>query len=134
MTTCAASWRRCRPSHAGSASSPPARCSTAPAAEAASVDGTDRLGLLALSGEEPRLVGHAEYVRSGPDRAEIAFEVADDHRGLGLATILLAHLAHAARRRGISTFTATVLATNHRMVEVFRDSGFPLSVRSGPGS
>ena len=35
--------------------------------------------------------------------------------GLGIGTILLAHLAEAAKRDGIRTFTATVHPSNHRM-------------------
>jgi len=53
--------------------------------------------------------------------------------GLGVATILLAHLAEAAERAGIRTFTATVHPTNHRMANVLRDSGFPVEVTAGPG-
>ena len=44
--------------------------------------------------------------------------------GQGLATVLLEYLAVAARRAGISAFTATVLPTNQRMVGVFRAAGF----------
>ena len=33
---------------------------------------------------------------------------------------------------GIDTFTAVVLPSNHRMIGVFRDSGYPVEVRSGP--
>jgi len=53
--------------------------------------------------------------------------------GLGVATTLLAHLAEAAERAGIRTFTATVHPTNHRMANVLRDSGFPVEVTAGPG-
>ncbi len=55
-------------------------------------------GVVATVGE--RIVGHAAYVRMGSDRAEVAFEVDEDHQGLGIATVLLAHLAEGAKRRG----------------------------------
>jgi hypothetical protein len=35
--------------------------------------------------------------------------------------------------RGVATFTAVVNPSNHRMLQVFRDSGYPLDVRAGPG-
>jgi hypothetical protein len=44
---------------------------------------------------------------------------------------MLAHLATAAQEHGIETFTAQVLPHNHRMISVFRDSGFPVETRSG---
>jgi acyl-CoA synthetase (NDP forming) len=71
------------------------------------------------------LVGVARYDR-WPLRseAEVAFFVDDAHRGRGIATVLLEYLAEAARRAGISAFTATVLPTNQRMVGVFRAAGF----------
>jgi acetyl coenzyme A synthetase (ADP forming)-like protein len=101
-------------------------------AAAAFVDDRE-FGLVAVSGEGERIVAHAEYVRENADRAEVAFEVANDWQGRGIATVLLAHLAEHAQRDGIGTFTATVLAGNHRMIKVFRDSGFAVEVSSLPG-
>ena len=57
---------------------------------------------------------------------------ADEMQGRGLATVLLAHLAQVASARGITTFTATVLPENRRMISVFRESGFPVEVHSSP--
>ena len=45
---------------------------------------------------------------------------------------MLAQLAEVATGHGISTFTAEVLPHNHRMIEVFRESGFPVQMRSSP--
>ena len=56
--------------------------------------------------------------------AEVAFLVADEAHGLGLATLLLEHLAAAARSLGIRRFTAEVLSANVAMGRVFRDAGF----------
>jgi acyl-CoA synthetase (NDP forming) len=53
-------------------------------------------------------------------------------QGRGLATVLLAHLAQVAAARGITTFTATVLPENKRMISVFRESGFPVEVHASP--
>jgi RimJ/RimL family protein N-acetyltransferase/predicted CoA-binding protein len=101
---------------------------------AADVDYECRFGLVALGGPRQAIVGHASFARADPDddRAEVAFEVADAYQGNGLGTILLAHLAEAAQERNVSVFEAEVLPHNHRMVEVFRESGFAARMRSGP--
>jgi acyl-CoA synthetase (NDP forming)/GNAT superfamily N-acetyltransferase len=90
-------------------------------------------GLVAVTGEPERVVAHAGYVRESADRAEVAFEVADDWHGRGIATVLLGHLSEQATADGVRTFTATVLPENRRMISVFRDSGFVVEVRSLPG-
>ena len=101
---------------------------------AADVDYDLRFGLLALGGTRQAVVGHAVWSRADPDddRAEVAFEIADAYQGNGLGTILLAHLAEAAQEKGVSVFEAEVLPHNHRMAEVFRESGFAVRTRSGP--
>jgi succinyl-CoA synthetase alpha subunit/RimJ/RimL family protein N-acetyltransferase len=87
------------------------------------VDYVDRMAFVAL--RDDVMVAVARYDR-WPLRseAEVAFFVDDAHKGRGMATILLEYLAVAARRAGISGFTATVLPTNQRMVGVFRAAGF----------
>jgi acetate---CoA ligase (ADP-forming) len=97
------------------------------------VDYAARHGLVATAGAQDRVIGHAMYVQDGPDRAEVAFAVADAMQGHGLGTMLLAHLAEHAHRAGIPTFEARVLPQNTRMIEVFRESGFPVRLRSEPG-
>ena len=77
------------------------------AARRAAVPG-DGLSLLALRGAEGA-VGHGTYIRAAPGRAEVAFAVADAWHGHGIATMLLAHLAHAAAAERIETFSASVL-------------------------
>ncbi len=96
------------------------------------VDYHDRLGLVALSGG--RIVGHAVYLRVADGRGECAFAVADELRGKGLGTILLGHLAEAASENGVEIFEADVRPENHRMIQVFRDSGFPLRTHAEPGT
>jgi acetyl coenzyme A synthetase (ADP forming)-like protein len=94
------------------------------------VDYADRFALVAETGVPRRILAHAAYIRIDATRAEVAFLVADEWQGHGIATILLAHLAAVAQGQGISTFTAEVLPANHRMIEVFRQSGFPVDMRS----
>ncbi len=102
------------------------------AQEMAGVDYERRYGLIALRGSEHRPVGHGVYIAVDEERAEVAFAVADELQGRGLGTILLAHLAAAAGDHGIATFRAEVLPENHRMIEMFRESGFPVEIASGP--
>ena len=96
------------------------------------VDYSDRFGLIVESGNPRAIVANAAYVRIDSGRAEVAFLVADAWQGRGISTILLAHLADAAEQQGISTFIAEVLPSNHRMIDVFRESGFPVELRSVP--
>jgi acetyl coenzyme A synthetase (ADP forming)-like protein len=90
-------------------------------------------GVVACAGTPERIVGHAGYVHESDGIAEIAFEVEEASHGLGIATILLAHLAELAQADGYRAFSATVHPSNHRMANVFRDSGFAVRVRPGPG-
>lgn len=95
------------------------------------VDHRDRVALVAVeqvpdadgsAGE--RIIGVGRYDRVGPDVAEVAFNIADDHQGRGLGSVLLEHLAAAARERGVRRFTAEVLPQNGRMIAVFREAGY----------
>jgi acetyl coenzyme A synthetase (ADP forming)-like protein len=98
------------------------------------VDYADRFALVAETGTPPQVVAHAAYIRCSADQAEVAFLVADAFQGHGIATTLLAHLAEVAMRNGITTFIAEVMPANHRMIEMFRESGFPVEVRSSADS
>jgi RimJ/RimL family protein N-acetyltransferase/predicted CoA-binding protein len=93
----------------------------------------DRCAIVAETGAEGRIVAHAAYVREDDRSAEVAFVVSDELQGHGIATLMLAYLAQVAARHGIECFTAAVLPTNQRMIETFRYSGFPLTLRRGEG-
>jgi acetyl coenzyme A synthetase (ADP forming)-like protein len=105
----------------------------AAAREAAIVDDDDRFGLIATSGPSDEVEAHALYLRTGSDRAEIALAIAEPLQGRGLGTILIGQLAEVAHRHGIVLFEANVLAQNYRMLEVFRESGFPLETQREAG-
>src|SRR5579864_240554 len=93
------------------------------------VDYVRSLGLLATFGPDHQIVGHALYAPSEEGRAEVAFAIGRDFQGRGLATLLLGQLAQAASANGIETFEAVVLPENRRMLEVLRESGFPVQMR-----
>lgn len=100
----------------------------------ASVDYRDRMAFAAFV--QGRLAAFASYARRAGDAAasaEIAFQVEDAEQGRGIGTLLLERLAAYAHERGLHRFTASVLAQNHRMIEVFREAGFPRRVRREGG-
>jgi acetyl coenzyme A synthetase (ADP forming)-like protein len=71
------------------------------------------------------VVALASYVRLRDARtAEVAFAVADEFQGRGIATRLLERLASLAAGVGIETFVAEVMPGNLAMLRVFDDAGF----------
>jgi RimJ/RimL family protein N-acetyltransferase len=70
-------------------------------------------------------LGVARFVRSSTDprAAEVAVAVVDSWQGRGLGTALLEALAARAHEEGVERFTASVLANNSPMLELFRKLG-----------
>ncbi|WP_019136978.1 GNAT family N-acetyltransferase [Cellulomonas massiliensis] len=102
------------------------------------VDHVDRVALVAVTdGAEDddveHIIGVARYDRVDPETAEVAFNVSDAHQGRGIGSVLLEHLAAAARERGVRRFVAEVLPQNGRMIGVFRDAGFEVRQRTEDG-
>lgn len=87
------------------------------------VDYKDRVALVITIGGE--IMGIGRYDRlDDPAEAEVAFNIADAHQGRGIGSILLEHLAAAARENGIRKFSAEVLPENRKMLMVFSDAGY----------
>ncbi|MEY9776199.1 GNAT family N-acetyltransferase [Arthrobacter sp. MW3 TE3886] len=87
------------------------------------VDYKDRVALVITIGGE--ILGIGRYDRlDDPAEAEVAFNIADAHQGRGIGSILLEHLAAAAREHGIRKFSAEVLPENRKMLMVFSDAGY----------
>src|SRR5689334_25068324 len=86
------------------------------------VDYVNNMAMVAELGDE--FVAIARYDRVGPAEAEVAFTVRDDQQGRGLATLLLEHLAVAARANGFTAVSATTPPHNARMLNVFADAGW----------
>ncbi|HJU98826.1 MAG TPA: GNAT family N-acetyltransferase, partial [Jiangellaceae bacterium] len=95
------------------------------------VDHTGRVALIVLIGDEMIAVGRYERVDEG--QAEVAFLVEDEHQGRGVGSVLLEHLAQAARERGIGRFVAEILPHNHKMITVFGEAGYTLASRLTDG-
>jgi GNAT superfamily N-acetyltransferase len=73
----------------------------------AQVDHCRTFGLIALAGPDERMVGHAFCAATSEDNADVAFTIANDYRGRGLASILLGQLAEVALANGIEILKLT---------------------------
>lgn len=103
------------------------------------VDHVDRVALVAVATDADdveRIIGVARYDRlvgEAPEEAEVAFNVSDAHQGRGIGSVLLEHLAAAARERGVRRFVADVLPQNGRMIAVFREAGYAVTQQTEDG-
>jgi acyl-CoA synthetase (NDP forming)/L-amino acid N-acyltransferase YncA len=70
-----------------------------------------------------RVVGVASYERASGTTADVAVLVDDARHGEGIGTLVLEHLAAAARRAGIEELTGDVLAANTAMLRISADFG-----------
>jgi acetyl coenzyme A synthetase (ADP forming)-like protein len=105
------------------------------AAKAVRSEYPDHLTLLAVTGRDAgHVVGGAQFIRQNATRAELSVSVADELQGSGLGSLLVGNLVDAAYEAGIGTLEARVLPENHRMIDVFRQSGYPISIHAKPGS
>lgn len=86
------------------------------------VDHDRRVALIVVVGDEMIAVGRYERISAG--EAEVSFLVEDGHQGRGVGTVLLEHLAQAARERGVHRFVADVLPANRKMITVFEEAGY----------
>ncbi|WP_244186209.1 bifunctional GNAT family N-acetyltransferase/acetate--CoA ligase family protein [Arthrobacter agilis] len=87
------------------------------------VDHRDRVAFVITRGTD--IIGIGRYDRlDDPLEAEVAFNVSDHHQGRGVGSILLEHLAAAARENGIRRFSAEVLPENRKMITVFAEAGY----------
>jgi acetyl coenzyme A synthetase (ADP forming)-like protein len=99
------------------------------------VPATSEAGMALVGDCSGHVVAFAGYHRSqaDPDRAEVAFAIAESLQGRGVGTRLLERLADLARLQGICVFDAFVLAANRKMLDVFLDSGYRVSRRIDGG-
>ena len=83
------------------------------------------------------VIGDGRYIADKgekPERAELAYIIAEPYRARGIASLLLRHLACIGQDAGLSAFKADVLAYNAPMLAVFQHSGLPISGASGTSS
>jgi GNAT superfamily N-acetyltransferase len=86
------------------------------------------------SGDDEIVIGGASYfslTAESPERsAEVAFTVAQDYQGLGLASMLLRRVVSIARERGFTRIEADILDHNRGMMGVFSASSLPMTQTS----
>jgi RimJ/RimL family protein N-acetyltransferase len=91
------------------------------------LDGRDHFALVAQALDEPGQpgVGVARFGRDphDPSTAEAAVTVRESHGNRGIGTVLLLALVDAARARGITKFTASVMWENHALLDGLRAYG-----------
>ncbi len=97
------------------------------------VDHHDREAFVVLAGDRIVAVGRYERLGPGSPDAEVAFVVEDAYQGRGIGSVLLEHLADAARRYGITSFVAEVLPANGAMLRVFADFGYQVQRQFADG-
>ncbi|MGP5285708.1 bifunctional acetate--CoA ligase family protein/GNAT family N-acetyltransferase [Glutamicibacter arilaitensis] len=90
------------------------------------VDHVNRVAFTVVRGS--KIIGVGRYDRlDDPLEAEVAFNVSDEYQGTGIGSILLEHLAAAARENDIEKFSAEVLPENRKMLTVFSDAGYAVA-------
>ena len=97
------------------------------------VDHHDREAFVIVSGARIMAVGRYERLGPESEEAEVAFVVEDAHQGRGIGSVLLEHLADAARENGITRFVAEVLPQNGGMLRVFSDFGYQVQRKYADG-
>lgn len=107
-------------------------------AELAHITGVDFERDVALlvtigSGEDEMVIGGVSYFAVNSDvpggSAELAFTVEEEYQGQGIASSLMRRLAEIARQKGLGQLEAEVLTANLPMLNVFHDSGLPMTLR-----
>jgi RimJ/RimL family protein N-acetyltransferase len=99
------------------------------------VDFVDHVALVAVLDRDgqPQLAGGGRYIRVAPGQAEVAFGIDAACQGLGIAGLILRHLAVLARAAGLKELVAEVLPENAPMLRVFQRSGLPMRRRHEDG-
>ena len=91
------------------------------------IDYEHEMAIVGVTGEigNETIVALSRYILDQKtNMAEVDFAVKAEWQGLGVGTFLLHYLAQIAKAKGISGFTAYVLAANRRMRAVFHRVGY----------
>jgi RimJ/RimL family protein N-acetyltransferase len=90
------------------------------------IDHRTHEALVAVDTAQDRIVGVARYAPEPdePGTADLAFVVADEWQGQGIATMLTARVVRLAEENAVERLTATTLADNRPARAVLRGLGF----------
>lgn len=83
-------------------------------------------GLVATTGRDGRIVGHAVYGRTGDGRAEAGVVVADSWQGRGLGTVLLGCLVRETAAADIRAIETEIPEENRPMLAVLEHPTAPM--------
>ncbi|MBY0322753.1 MAG: bifunctional acetate--CoA ligase family protein/GNAT family N-acetyltransferase [Reyranella sp.] len=93
------------------------------AARLTQIDYDREMAFLLLDGKDLLGVGRLA-ADPGFEQAEFALVVASDRQGHGYGTLLLNHVMHYGRARGVKRVVGHVLRENHKMLELTKRLGF----------
>jgi len=93
------------------------------AARLTQIDYDREMAFLLLDGKELLGVGRLA-ADPGFEQAEFALIVASDRQGRGYGSLLLNHVLHYAKARGVQRVVGQVLRENHKMLEFCKRLGF----------
>ncbi|MBN1290524.1 MAG: GNAT family N-acetyltransferase [Candidatus Latescibacteria bacterium] len=100
------------------------------------LDYAEKYAISGYIGEEPdeKFVSVARWLLDRPTNyAEVAFTVHPEWQGTGIGSFMLQKLVEVAKQKGITGFTAEVLAVNRKMLNVFFKSGFNVQSKLDDG-
>jgi acyl-CoA hydrolase/RimJ/RimL family protein N-acetyltransferase len=100
------------------------------------IDHTKQTVILAVieKGEQEIIIGMGQYdIDEVNHSADVAFVVRDDYHSKGVGSELLSYLTLLAKRQGLLSFTAEVLAENPWMLRLFEKMGFDTESRNEEG-
>ncbi|MGD9886171.1 MAG: GNAT family N-acetyltransferase, partial [Reyranella sp.] len=93
------------------------------AARLTQIDYDREMAFLLLDGQELQGVGRLA-ADPGFEEAEFALVVASDRQGRGYGRLLLEHVLHYAKARGVVRVVGYVLRENHKMLDLAKGLGF----------
>ena len=101
------------------------------------LDYEEKFAIAGYIGEEhdEKFVSVARWLLDrATNMAEVAFTVSPDWQGKGIGHFMLQRLIEVAKEKGISGFTAEVLAANRKMLNVFHKSGYNIHSQLDDGA
>jgi acyl-CoA hydrolase/GNAT superfamily N-acetyltransferase len=100
------------------------------------LDYEEKFAIVGYIGEEPNeeFVGVGRwFLDRATNMAELALTVHPEWQGRGIGTFMLNTLVEVAKEKGISGFTAEVLATNRRMMGILYKTGYDIKTKLEDG-
>lgn len=90
----------------------------------ANVDYEQRFAFVVSEPDDDIIYGVGRFEAESKKSGEVAFVVEDSMQGIGLGPLLLDRVVSHARKLGYQRLTASVLAENSAMLNVFRESAY----------